>query len=170
MTVFSHKNHNQRYLNISEDILQEISLTKSEQLLKLIVHNSSSAICFSSRCANSREGAFAIAVLDRQLRYLMFSPQWLQDYNLKFSQVIGCHYADVFTKQFESEQPIIQECLVKGISQQIKQTVTDDHQITKHFQLLIYPWYSQKNQIEGVIIFSELLNSELTVEPFSISL
>lgn len=150
MTVLSDGNPNQLGLKISEDILKEISIPKSHQLLQSVIDKTD----------------LAIAVLDERLCYLMVSDRWLQDYNLAISQVINTHYSEVVIEKFCCEQSIYQDCLNQGISQQIEQKITNQYGITKQLQLSTYPWRNQQNKISGIIVFSQLQKNEFDVELF----
>jgi diguanylate cyclase (GGDEF)-like protein/PAS domain S-box-containing protein len=151
MTVLSDENHNQLSLSLSEDILKEISFTKSKQILKFVVQKAQSAI----------------AVVDRQLRYLMLSQQWLQDYNLSVANLIDPYHHEVLSEQFCQEKKIYQDCLNQGISQEIEQIIINQKGITQKLKLSIYPWYDERKQIEGLIIFSQILEEHLlATEPF----
>lgn len=166
MTVLSNENYNQLSLNLSEDILKEVSFVKSKKLLTYVVQQAGSAI----------------AVLDRQLRYLIVSKHWSQDYNLAVASVIDAYYSELFTKNFLSDdQPVCGDRSYQGvretqtnenlrlnqkICQEIKQIITTQNGATKELKLSIYPWHNEQNQIEGVIVFSQLLQNELVTEPF----
>jgi PAS domain S-box-containing protein len=53
----------------------------------------------------------AVAMFDREMRYLAASRKWLTDYDLKQESLIGrCHY-EIFPKTAEKWKAIHQRCL-----------------------------------------------------------
>ena len=150
MNFFSEQNNRNIHWQNSENIL-----------CKSASGNSTSPI--TSLVAQSEE---AIAVLDQNLCYLSVSSKWLKDYNLELTEVIDHSHLEVVTTNFHQDQSIYQDSLEQGKCQQTEQIRIDRHGVVKRFQLNIYPWKNSQDQIIGLIIISNLLATELSLEPF----
>ncbi|MGW8122176.1 PAS domain S-box protein [Roseivirga echinicomitans] len=98
--------------------------------------------------------ASAVAMLDRELRYVATSRQWLKDYNLEGLEVIGKKHYDVF-KNISQEWKIIHEKCLQGAT--IKRT--EDSFINNEGEILwitwdVRPWYDDNNEIGGILIYA----------------
>jgi len=150
MNPFSEQNNKNIHLPNSENILRESASHNSMPLLKSLVDQS----------------AEAIAVLDHNLCYLSVSSKWLESYNLKLEEVINYSHADVVTANFYQDHGIYKNSFKQGQFQQTEQVLIDRNGIVKRFQLNIYPWKNSQDQIIGLIITSNLLDTAQSLETF----
>ncbi len=97
----------------------------------------------------------AIAMFDREMRYLACSSRWLSDYNLIGDQVIGrCHY-DIFPKVSLEWREIHQRCLA-GASESQKEDVFVRRDGSRRYTAwAIRPWQQPDGEIGGIIMFTE---------------
>ena len=141
MNVLLDQDHNHLDIKTTKNIFKKNSIIQSPQLIELIVEQS----------------AKAIAILDRQLKYLMVNQKWLEIYSLSLSSVINKHYLAVFNRHCELEKTVYEDCLLEGKHQQIIQTITNHQGITQQIKLSVYPWYGEQNKILGIVVFSQQL-------------
>jgi PAS domain S-box-containing protein len=95
----------------------------------------------------------AIAVLDRDLKYLAYSKKWLEDYGLE-GDLIGRSHYEVFPEIGEEWKKIHQDCLQ---GKQMKQDVDRFERTDGSVQWLrweIHPW-EVDGVVEGIIMSTE---------------
>ena len=101
----------------------------------------------------------AIAMFDKNMRYLAASHQWLVDYNLEGIDIIGkCHY-DVFENINDEWKEIHQACL-KGETRKRDEDsfVTNDGSV-QWISWDIRPWYTEDEEIGGILMYTADITS-----------
>jgi PAS domain S-box-containing protein len=103
----------------------------------------------------------AIAMFDRQMRYIAVSHRWLKDYGLEGQEIIGkCHY-DVFPALPERWKAIHARCLNGSIEKCDDDTWRPDGWThDQHLQWELRPWTNPNNEIEGVLMFTKDITAE----------
>lgn len=103
----------------------------------------------------------AIAMLDRDMRYLAASKRWLSDYRLEGRNVIGVHHYDVFPeiRQIPRWIDIHQRCLAGAIER-----CEEDHFVRADGQeewmrWEVHPWRDDTGNIGGIIMFTEAITA-----------
>jgi PAS domain S-box-containing protein len=106
----------------------------------------------------------AVAMLDRQMRYLFTSRRWLQEYGSGYTSLTGlCHY-DVVPDIPEGWRDVHQRCLA-GATERRKEDYfvrADGSAICLHWEVL--PWYTSGGDIGGIIIFAENITDRKQAE------
>ncbi|MBL0233080.1 MAG: PAS domain S-box protein [Chitinophagaceae bacterium] len=99
----------------------------------------------------------AIAMLDTDLRYLLVSKRWMQDYELGDQNIIGRSHYEIFPEIPERWKKIHQQCLA-GTSQRNDEDsfVRKDGQIT-WLKWEMHPWRKENGEIGGVIMLTEVI-------------
>ena len=97
----------------------------------------------------------AIAMLDRDLRYLAISQRWLDDYDIAERDIIHRHHYEVFPQIPERWKTIHQRALAGEILRN-----ESDPMALANGQLIwlrweVRPWYEADGQIGGIAIFTE---------------
>jgi len=135
--------------DITERKQAEARLHASEQRLRLFVEHAPAAI----------------AMLDRQMRYMVVSNMWSQGYHLPSPDVlIGRSHYDVFPDLPERWRAVHQRCLAGAVER------NDDDRFERAdgtAQLLrweVRPWYERPNEIGGVILFVEDITDQKRLE------
>jgi PAS domain S-box-containing protein len=128
----------------------ERSLQESVMLLKLFIDKAPAAL----------------AMLDRDLRYIAVSQRWLTDYGLQGQQLIGrCHY-DVFPDIPEKWKADHRRGLAGEVLKSAEDNFVRGSGDELWLQWEIHPWYHQ-NDGElpgGVVFFSEDITARKKVE------
>lgn len=96
----------------------------------------------------------AIAMFDRDMKYIAASEQWLHDYNLTGRDIIGRSHYDVFPEIGEEWKRIHRECMQGAINK------CDEAEFMRSdgkFQWLswdVRPWYEDENIVGGIIMLT----------------
>ena len=103
----------------------------------------------------------SIAMFDNQMRYMMVSHRFMTDYNLGTRSVIGLSHYEIFPEISERWKDIHRRCLAG-------ETISDASDIfpradgtTDWVRWEIRPWYETENQIGGIILFSEVITTQV---------
>lgn len=106
----------------------------------------------------------AIAVYDRDLRYIAVSNRFLQDYNVKEEDLLGKHHYDVFPEMPQRWKDVHQHCLAGGIERN-----EDDHFVRPDGSITYNrwecrPWYRADDTIGGIILYTEVTTERKKTE------
>ncbi|MBD2681720.1 MULTISPECIES: PAS domain S-box protein [Nostoc] len=110
----------------------------------------------------------AIAIFDRQMRYVLTSRRWREDYNLSDRDIIGRSHCEIFADIPSYWQEIHQRCLAGTIG--AEENIFPLGEGTIHWvKWQINPWYDKgSNEIGGIIIFSEVITAHKQLEETAI--
>jgi len=97
----------------------------------------------------------ALAMLDRQMRYLFVSRRWLTDYRLKRQDVIGHSHYEIFPNLPERWREVHRRCLDGAKEKCDEDPFTNLDGITEWLHWEIRPWLEDNGQIGGILIMSE---------------
>ncbi len=110
----------------------------------------------------------AIAIFDRQMRYVLTSRRWREDYNLSARDIIGRSHCEIFPDIPPYWQEIHQRCLAGTICD-FEENVFPLGEETIHWvKWEINPWYGDSGEIGGIIIFSEVITAHKQLEETAI--
>lgn len=103
----------------------------------------------------------AVAMLDRDLRYLAVSQRWLADYGLGDQSLLGRHHYDVFPeiRNMPHWQAVHQRCLAGATEKS-----DDDHFVRpdgadEWLKWEVTPWINEQGEIGGIIMFTEVITA-----------
>jgi PAS domain S-box-containing protein len=110
------------------------------------------------------DAPMALAMMDKEMRYMRCSQRWLSDYALEIDTIEGKSHYSVFPEISDQWKALHQRCL-NG------ETLNKDEDLfirqdgTKHWlRWKIKTWYQSKNEVGGIIIFSEIITSQKETE------
>ncbi|MEN7548082.1 PAS domain S-box protein [Rapidithrix thailandica] len=106
----------------------------------------------------------AIAMFDKQMRYLTISKQWLKDYQLKEENIIGRSHYEVFPGTKEELKAIYQECLQGAVNRRDEDGFERADGSIQWIKWEIRPWYNLDNQIGGILMFTEDISTRKQTE------
>jgi diguanylate cyclase (GGDEF)-like protein/PAS domain S-box-containing protein len=126
----------------------EAVLRESEQILKLFVENAPAAV----------------AMFDRQMRYVVASKRWPIDTGLGEENIIGrCHY-EVFPDLPASWKEMHQRCLTGAVEKSPEELFTRADGSIEWLRREIYPWYDSAGEVGGIIMFVENITERKLLE------
>jgi PAS domain S-box-containing protein len=117
------------------------ALERSELQLRLLVDNA----------------PVAVAMFDKEMRYLMTSRRWLQDYALEGRDIIGVSHYEVFPEIRSMPHFIdIHRRGLRGERFDFREdcwTRADGHKVWSHWA--IHPWHETEGEVGGIILITE---------------
>jgi diguanylate cyclase (GGDEF)-like protein/PAS domain S-box-containing protein len=137
---------------ISRDItrrqLAERALQESQDRLKLFIEHAPAAL----------------AMFDREMRYIAVSQRWIDDYRIDTAEIIGMSHYEVFPELPEEWKDVHR----RGMAGEIIRA-DDDHfdRADGSVQWLRWemrPWHSAEGGIGGIVIFSEDITGRKRIE------
>ena len=140
--------HLQREIEQREKI--ETFLRENQQLLELFV----------------RHAPAAIAMVDREMRYLAVSDRWIDDYELEPQDIIGRSHYEVFPDLPPRWKRDHQVCL-SGKAELLK--CEEDSFVrtsgkTEWLRWELLPWKNSAGEIGGLLMFSEVITERISLE------
>jgi PAS domain S-box-containing protein len=99
----------------------------------------------------------AIAMLDREMRYLVVSRRWLADYKLGDQDIIGRSHYELFPEISERWKGVHRRCL-EGATEKCSEDVFPRADgSTEWIRWEVRPWHDAQDAVGGLIIFSEVI-------------
>ena len=131
-------------LDISKRKKTEEKLTSNDRRTKLLIKHTPAAV----------------AMFDKQMRYINISNRWLEDYQLEGQQIIGRSHYEVFPDLPEQWKKIHQRCLAgETLSNKEDSYPRADGKI-EWIRWEVCPWFESTNEIGGIIVFSEVITKQ----------
>ena len=96
----------------------------------------------------------AVAMLDRDMRYLQVSDRWCADYSLDSSKILGCSHYEIFPDLPERWKEIHRRGL-EGETLRAEEDRWDRESGTNWSRWEIRPWKNRDGLPGGILIFSE---------------
>jgi PAS domain S-box-containing protein len=128
----------------------EEALTRSHDLLKSFVEHTPAAV----------------AMLDKDLRYVAVSRRWLQDYRLGDQDLIGRQHYDVFPeiRLNEEWQAIHRRCLDGAVEGREEDRFVRADGSEDWLRWEVRPWQEATGDIGGIIMFTEVITERKRAE------
>lgn len=136
------------YSDITDRIKALEDLKRSEHVLRLFIEHSPAAI----------------AMFDREMRYIVASHRYLNDYDLPLQDLRGRSHYDVFPEIPQAWKDIHQRCL-QGNSEKAEADLFP--RANGNMDIVrweIHPWYEDDEKIGGLILFSEVITERKQAE------
>ena len=131
-----------------EDVTNQNSikakLVESENTLRLFVENSPAAL----------------AMLDRDLRYIIVSKRWYEDYQLTAKDVIGKKHYDVFPEVPDRWKKIHARCLTGVVEKSDEDFLERENGEVAWLKWEIQPWYLSNGAVGGLIFLTDVITEK----------
>src|SRR5690242_6620760 len=136
--------------DITQKKLHQQTIARSESQMRLLVENTPAAV----------------AMFDADMRYIMVSRRWLQDYRLEGHDILGLSHYDVFPEIRKMPQWIdIHRRALRGErfdSREDSWTRTDGSK--EYIQWAIHPWIDATGRVGGIVMFTEVITARKLAE------
>ena len=106
----------------------------------------------------------ALAMFDREMRYIAVSQRWLADYQLGGRNVIGASHYEVLPEIPEPVKEIHRRCLAGEVLTAKADPLTRADGRVQWLRWESRPWLDAKDEIGGIVIFSEDITERIMAE------
>ena len=136
--------------DISERIAFEKALATREAQLKMFI----------------RRTPAAIAMFDKEVRYLMASDRWYKDYGLDGQDIIGRSHYEIFPEieGMEEWKAIHRKCLAGAVIKREEDAFERADGHTDWLKWEVRPWRDSDDRIGGIIMFTEVITQRKAAE------
>lgn len=97
----------------------------------------------------------ALAMFDKNMRYLITSKRWVSDYGLEGKEVIGKIHYELFPDNPQRWRDIHQKCLQGQTAKSEEDYYVDEKGKTVWLKWEVHPWRHFNGDIGGIILFTE---------------
>ena len=134
--------------NITARKQAEEALRASEEHLRLFIEH----------------GPVALAMFDRDMRYLAASARWKTDYCLGHTSLIGRSHYEVFPEIPEHWKAVHRRCLAGAVERCDEESFVRVDGGTQWVRWETQPWRTSGDEIGGIVIFSEDITARKRAE------
>ncbi len=106
----------------------------------------------------------ALAMFDRDMKYIVASRRFLRDYDLGDQNIIGRSHYEVFPEIPYRWREIHRRCLAGAVEKSEEDPFPRADGSMDWVRWEIHPWYETEGEIGGVILFSEVLTERKQAE------
>jgi PAS domain S-box-containing protein len=108
----------------------------------------------------------AVAMLDKNLRYLAVSRRWLHDYRLGNQELMGTHHYDLFPeiRSMKEWQAIHRRCLEGTVERREEDRFVRADGSEDWLRWEVRPWREVTGDIGGLIMFTEVITERKRAE------
>lgn len=105
----------------------------------------------------------SVAMFDRDMRYIVVSDRWLEDYDIENEEVIGKSHYEIFPDISEDWVEIYQICMT-GITRKGEDKIITRGGKEEWIEWEIHPWHETTGEVGGIIIYAELVTDRKNTE------
>lgn len=151
-TDFDAQGKPRRYYGTAREITErkraEAALQESEKRLRLFIEHAPAAL----------------AMFDRQMRYLVVSHRWLTDYRLEGMDILGRSHHEIFPEIPEHWKEIHRRGLAGEVMRADEDQFAREDGNIHWLNWEVRPWYAPNQEVGGIVIFSEDITARKEAE------
>jgi two-component system sensor kinase FixL len=106
----------------------------------------------------------AIALFDRDMRYLACNNRWITDYKLSERQIIGRSHYEVFPEIPEDWRRMHQQALAGESFSRVREPFLRQDGRVDWVSWNLSPWHDEKGNVQGLLQVSEIVTSQIEDE------
>ncbi len=126
----------------------EAALQESEARLRLFIEHAPAAL----------------AMFDRQMRYLVVSQRWLTDYRLESDDILGRSHYEIFPEISDNWKEVHRRGLAGTVVQADEDRFEREDGSIQWLHWEVRPWYAADHAVGGIVIFSEDISARHQTE------
>jgi PAS domain S-box-containing protein len=134
--------------DITKQKKAEDALRHSNELMQYIIEHTNSAV----------------AVHDRDLRYLYVSNRYLRDFRVQEHNIIGKHHYDVFPDLPKKLREVHRKALAGEVSSSERDRYERADGTVDWMRWDCRPWYDANGSIDGIIVYTEVITERVQAE------
>ncbi|ESQ87736.1 hypothetical protein ABAC460_18860 [Asticcacaulis sp. AC460] len=136
--------------DITERKAHETALSVTVEQLRLLVENTPAAV----------------AMFDRELRYIMASRRWLEDYHLVGTEIIGAHHYDIFPeiRNMPHWLDVHSRALAGEVFDSREESWLRIDGEREWLNWAIHPWTGPDGDTGGIVMFTEVITPRKQAE------
>lgn len=106
----------------------------------------------------------ALAIFDREMRYMLVSDRFLEDYGITGQDVLGRNHYEIFPEVPERWKEVHQRSLAGVVERSDGDSFTRVDGSVTYNRWECRPWYDAQGQIGGILFFTEVITEQRQIE------
>ncbi|MBK8267714.1 MAG: PAS domain S-box protein [Planctomycetes bacterium] len=103
----------------------------------------------------------AVAMLDRDMKYIIASKRWMQDYRLSDASIVGRSHYDVFKDLPDRWRHVHERCLAGSVESCAEDIFPREDGAIDWVRWETLPWFHNSGEIGGIIMFTEVITERV---------
>jgi len=129
-------------------MVKEKQVSEKEAQLRLFVENSPAAI----------------AMLDKDLNYMIVSNRWKKDYDLGDCDIVGKNHYEIFPELPEELKLVYKRCLAGAIEKKEEDVFIRKNGKKEWIRWEVHPWYTISGEVDGIILLTEVITDKKEIQ------